>query len=110
MKQRKQPAERMIMGIYPVERCRICGAEIFWMKCGGKRLPMETEPVPWVEPIPGCPVGTVYGLSGFDYPAVIGEDIPDMIEEVHWGIVRHECARGQAAGAESEYVQEELPF
>jgi hypothetical protein len=108
MARKKKETARKVMGIYPVERCRICGAEIFWMKCEGKRLPMDVEPVPWVEPIPGCPVGTVYGLSGFSYPAVIGEDIPDTVENVHWNNVRHECRGKQAAG--DEYVQEELPW
>lgn len=73
-----------------ITKCKSCGAEIFFGQSGKKFIPLNTEPVPYIDPAEGMTkTETLFTMGGTPFPAVTGDDIPDYVEDWRYGYRSH---------------------
>lgn len=73
-----------------ITKCKSCGAEIFFAMRGKKYIPLNTEPVPYIDPTEElAKTETLFTMGGTPFPAVTGNDIPDYIDAWRCGYRTH---------------------
>lgn len=73
-----------------IRKCKSCGAEIFFSQRGKKYIPLNVEPVPYIDPTDELPrTETLFTMGGTPFPAVTGDDIPDYVEDWRYGYRTH---------------------
>ena len=73
-----------------VTKCKSCGAEIFFGQQGTKYIPLDAEPVAYIDPTDELPkTETLFTMGGTPFPAVTGDDIPDYVDTFRWAYRNH---------------------
>lgn len=73
-----------------ITRCKSCGAEIFFAQSGKKYIPLNAEPVAYIDASDELPkTETLFTMGGTPFPAVTGDDISDYVDSWRYGYRTH---------------------
>lgn len=73
-----------------ITKCKSCGAEIFFSRHAGKYIPLDVQPVPYIDATEELPRSeTLFTMGGTPFPAVTGDDIPDYVDNWRYAYRNH---------------------
>lgn len=87
---KRREEKQVESGLPKITNCKSCGARIFFAYSGGKYKPLDAEPVPCIDANDQIrATETLFTKGGVPFPAVTGDDIPDLADEFFYGYRSH---------------------